>query len=76
MSYSLVMWHPAEFVGGGRAPSQHVKDFTLYFVRHGESVANVSAGVGDRRAGVAELSERGWEQARGLGRACRARGSS
>jgi broad specificity phosphatase PhoE len=46
-----------------------VKDFTLYFVRHGESVANLSDRNGDKRPEDADrLSERGWEQARSLGR--------
>ena len=46
-----------------------MKDFTLYFVRHGESVANLSDRNGDKRPEDADrLSERGWEQARGLGR--------
>jgi probable phosphoglycerate mutase len=45
-----------------------VSDLTLYFVRHGESAANASAGVGTDGPGWDELTERGWEQARGLGR--------
>jgi broad specificity phosphatase PhoE len=46
-----------------------VSDFALYFVRHGESVANASDRAGDKRPDDADrLSERGWEQARGLGR--------
>jgi probable phosphoglycerate mutase len=46
-----------------------VTDFTLYFVRHGESVANLSDRNGDKRPEDADrLSERGWEQARSLGR--------
>jgi broad specificity phosphatase PhoE len=46
-----------------------VSDFTLYFVRHGESVANLSDRNGDKRPEDADrLSERGWEQARSLGR--------
>jgi probable phosphoglycerate mutase len=46
-----------------------VKDFTLYFVRHGESVANLSDRNGSKRPDDADrLSELGWEQARGLGR--------
>jgi probable phosphoglycerate mutase len=46
-----------------------VSDFTLYFVRHGESMANLSDRNGDKRPEDADrLSERGWEQARGLGR--------
>ena len=46
-----------------------MKDFTLYFVRHGESVANLSDRNGDKRPDDADsLSERGWEQARSLGR--------
>ena len=44
-------------------------DFTLYFVRHGESVANLSDRNGAKRPEDADrLSELGWEQARGLGR--------
>ena len=46
-----------------------MKDFTLYFVRHGESVANLSDRNGSKRPDDADrLSDRGWEQARGLGR--------
>jgi broad specificity phosphatase PhoE len=46
-----------------------VSDFTLYFVRHGESVANLSDRNGHKRPDDADrLSEHGWEQARGLGR--------
>jgi broad specificity phosphatase PhoE len=46
-----------------------VKDFTLYFVRHGESVANLSDRNGSKRPDDADrLSEQGWEQARSLGR--------
>jgi broad specificity phosphatase PhoE len=46
-----------------------VKDFTLYFVRHGESVANLSDRNGDKRPDDADrLSDYGWEQARSLGR--------
>ena len=46
-----------------------MKDFTLYFVRHGESVANLSDRNGSKRPDDADrLSEHGWEQARGLGR--------
>ena len=41
-----------------------MSDFTLYFVRHGESVANLSDRNGDKRPDDADrLSERGWEQA-------------
>lgn len=44
-------------------------DFSLYFVRHGESVANVHDRERTRAPQDADrLSERGWEQARGLGR--------
>lgn len=43
-------------------------DLTLYFVRHGESAANASHGRGTDGPGWDELTERGWEQARGLGR--------
>ena len=45
-------------------------DLTLHFVRHGESLANDADRAGasrGRRTGT-RLSERGWEQARGLGR--------
>jgi broad specificity phosphatase PhoE len=46
-----------------------VKDLTVYFVRHGESVANASDRAGATRPQNADsLSERGWEQARHLGR--------
>jgi probable phosphoglycerate mutase len=46
-----------------------VKDFTLYFVRHGESVANLSDRNGHKRPDDADrLSDHGWEQARSLGR--------
>ena len=46
-----------------------MKDFTLYFVRHGESVANLSDRNGHKRPDDADrLSEYGWEQARSLGR--------
>jgi len=45
------------------------EDFTLYCVRHGESVANLSDRNGTKRPEDADrLSDRGWEQARGLGR--------
>ena len=41
----------------------------LHFVRHGESLANASDRAGRRRPEDWDaLSERGWEQARGLGR--------
>jgi broad specificity phosphatase PhoE len=44
-------------------------DITIYFVRHGESVANLSDRNGSKRPGDADrLSEHGWEQARSLGR--------
>ncbi len=40
---------------------------TLYFTRHGESVANTSDREGVKRPPDADrLSERGWEQARGV----------
>ncbi len=43
-------------------------DLTLYFTRHGESVANVSDREGAVRPPDADrLSDRGWEQARGFG---------
>ena len=46
-----------------------MSDLTLYFVRHGESVANLSDRNGDKRPGDADrLSDLGWEQARDLGR--------
>jgi broad specificity phosphatase PhoE len=46
-----------------------VSDFSLYFVRHGESVANAHDRAGEiRPADWDRLSERGWEQARSLGR--------
>jgi 2,3-bisphosphoglycerate-dependent phosphoglycerate mutase len=47
----------------------------LHFVRHGESLANESDRSGRRRpADWDALSERGWEQARGLGRRLEGRG--
>ncbi|MEA2179907.1 MAG: hypothetical protein QOG77_3204 [Solirubrobacteraceae bacterium] len=46
-----------------------MSDLTLYFVRHGESVANASDRSRTKRPPDSDrLSERGWEQARGLGR--------
>jgi broad specificity phosphatase PhoE len=46
-----------------------VIDLQLYFVRHGESVANLSDRNGTKRPEDADrLSDRGWEQARQLGR--------
>jgi broad specificity phosphatase PhoE len=46
-----------------------VTDITLYFVRHGESLANLSDRNGDPRPEDSDqLSDRGWEQARSLGR--------
>jgi len=46
-----------------------VSDVTVYFVRHGESVANLSDRNGHKRPDDADrLSDHGWEQARGLGR--------
>jgi probable phosphoglycerate mutase len=45
------------------------KDLQLYFVRHGESVANAFDKAGETRPETWDkLSERGWEQARSLGR--------
>jgi broad specificity phosphatase PhoE len=44
-------------------------ELTLYFTRHGESVANAADRARERRPPDADrLSERGWEQARGVGR--------
>ena len=44
-------------------------DLVLHFVRHGESLANEADRAGrPRPADWDALSERGWEQARGLGR--------
>ena len=44
-------------------------DLSLYFVRHGESVANACDRAGRQRPEDWDrLSELGWEQARGLGR--------
>lgn len=44
-------------------------DLILHFVRHGESLANAHDRAGQPRpADWDALSERGWEQARGLGR--------
>jgi broad specificity phosphatase PhoE len=41
----------------------------IYFTRHGESVANVADREWQRRPADGDrLSERGWEQARGVGR--------
>ena len=46
-----------------------MQDLTLHFVRHGESLANANDRAGrPRPAHWDALSERGWEQARGLGR--------
>ena len=46
-----------------------MSDLKLYFVRHGESVANHSDRNGlERPADSDRLSDKGWEQARGLGR--------
>jgi broad specificity phosphatase PhoE len=46
-----------------------VSDLSLFFVRHGESVANAYDRVGETRPEDSDrLSERGWEQARTLGR--------
>ena len=54
-----------------------MSDLTLHFVRHGESLANEADKAGrERPADWDGLSERGWEQARGLGRGWRARASS
>ena len=50
-------------------------DLALYFVRHGESVANASDRAGRKRPEDDDrLSDRGGEQARGLGRRLRGRG--
>jgi broad specificity phosphatase PhoE len=44
-------------------------DLALYFVRHGESVANLSDRNGTKRPEDSDrLSDKGWEQARELGR--------
>jgi len=52
-----------------------VSETRLYFVRHGESVANLSDRNGTRRPDDADrLSDHGWEQARGLGRRLRGEG--
>jgi probable phosphoglycerate mutase len=46
-----------------------MSDVVLYFTRHGESVANASDRAGEKRPPDADrLSDRGWEQARGVGR--------
>lgn len=46
-----------------------MSDVTIYFVRHGESVANLSDRNGHKRPDDADrLSDHGWVQARGLGR--------
>lgn len=45
------------------------RDVVLYFTRHGESVANASDRAGVKRPEDSDrLSDRGWEQARGVGR--------
>lgn len=47
----------------------------IYFTRHGESVANVADRAGEPRPKDSDrLSERGWEQARGVGRRLRGEG--
>jgi broad specificity phosphatase PhoE len=47
----------------------------IYFTRHGESVANVADREWQRRPADADrLSERGWEQARGVGERLRGEG--
>jgi broad specificity phosphatase PhoE len=44
-------------------------ELTLFFTRHGESVANASDRSGTKRPPESDrLSDRGWEQARGVGR--------
>jgi len=46
-----------------------VSDLRVFFVRHGESLANDADRNGVKRPADADhLSDRGWEQARGLGR--------
>lgn len=46
-----------------------MSDLALYFVRHGESVANASDRAQTKRPADSDrLSDVGWEQARGLGR--------
>jgi broad specificity phosphatase PhoE len=50
-------------------------DLALHFVRHGESLANAYDRAGEPRpADWDALSERGWEQARALGRRLRDEG--
>lgn len=52
-----------------------MSDLALYFTRHGESVANVSDRAGEVRPPDADrLSDRGWEQARGVGERLRGEG--
>jgi probable phosphoglycerate mutase len=47
----------------------------IFFTRHGESVANLADREGRRRPEDADrLSDRGWEQARGVGRRLRGEG--
>jgi broad specificity phosphatase PhoE len=47
----------------------------IYFTRHGESVANVADRAGEPRPHDSDrLSERGWEQARDVGRRLRGEG--
>jgi probable phosphoglycerate mutase len=46
-----------------------MSDLTVHFVRHGESLANASDKTGEPRPEDWDrLSDKGWEQARGLGR--------
>jgi broad specificity phosphatase PhoE len=52
-----------------------MKDLTLYFTRHGESIANTSDRDGvPRPADADRLSEHGWAQARGVGERLRGEG--
>jgi broad specificity phosphatase PhoE len=47
----------------------------IFFTRHGESVANLADREGRPRPEDADrLSDRGWEQARGVGRRLRGEG--
>ncbi len=57
---------------GRRDASQSL---ALYFVRHGESVANQSDRTGTKRPEASDrLSDRGWEQARELGQRLKGEG--
>ena len=74
----MISFHP-EIAGENRVHELFLRDVAcrviVYFTRHGESVANVA----DRELQPApedadRLSERGWEQARGVGERLRGEG--